>query len=285
MNAATLRNPIALAIIALVALILLGSTFTIVPETSQAVILRFEQPVRTVNGYHAHERFGRTGAGLIARIPFIDRIVWVDKRVLDVEQENQQVLSSDQLPLEVDAYARFRVVDPLRMVVTAQSEAGVTDALRPLLSTAIRDELGNQPFAAMLTQQRDRVMQNIQMRMQRMSTQYGVEIVDVRIRHADLPDGTPRQSALDSMSNARRQLALTIRAEGQKDAKLIRADAEGKAAKIYADSYNKDPAFYDFYRAMQSYRYTFSRTAQTPGSTSVILSPNNSYLKQFIAPK
>jgi membrane protease subunit HflC len=285
MSASMFRNPIALAVLALVALILIGSTFTIVPETSQAVILRFEQPVRTINGYHRNERFGQTGAGLIARVPFIDRIVWVDKRVLDVEQENQQVLSADQLPLEVDAYARFRVVDPLKMVVTARSESGVTEALRPLLSTSIRDELGNQPFAALLTQERDRVMQNIQGRLQRLAAQYGVEIVDVRIRHADLPDGTPRQSALESMRNARRQQALTIRAEGQKDAKLIRADAEGEAAKIYADAFNKDPTFYDFYRAMQSYRYTFSHTAQAPGSTSIILSPNNSYLRQFIAPK
>jgi len=284
-TASTFRNPIALAILGLLVLILIGSTFTIVPETSQAVILRFEQPVRTINGYHRTERFGETGAGLIARVPFIDRIVWVDKRVLDVEQENQQVLSSDQLPLEVDAYARFRVVDPLKMVVTARSEEGVTEALRPLLSTSIRDELGNQPFATLLTPERDQVMDNIQGRLQRLAAQYGVEIVDVRIRHADLPDGTPLQSALESMRNARRQQALTIRAEGQKDAKLIRAEAEGAAAKVYADAYNQDPEFFDFYRAMQSYRYTFANTAQAPGSTSIVLSPNNSYLKQFVAPK
>lgn len=280
-----LRNPITLSILALLVLILIGSTLTIVPETSQAVILRFEQPVRTVNAYQKGERFGNTGAGLIARLPFVDRIVWVDKRILDVDYDNQQVLSSDQLPLEVDAYARFRVVDPLKMVVTARSENGVTEALRPLLGNAIRNELGNQPSATLLTPERERVMDNIQARLQRLASQYGVEIVDVRIKHADLPDGSPKDSALDRMRSARKQQATTIRAQGYRDAQIIRADAEAQAAAIYATSFNKDPEFYDFYRAMQSYRTTFSGTAQQPGSTSIILSPENSYLRQFVGRK
>ncbi|MDB5675651.1 MAG: rane protease subunit HflC [Sphingomonas bacterium] len=280
-----LRNPISLAILALLVLILIGSTFTIVPETSQAVILRFEKPVRTVNAYKKGERFGSTDAGLIARLPFFDRIVWVDKRILDVELDNQPVLSSDQLPLEVDAYARFRVVDPLKMVVTARSEEGVTAALQPLLANSIRNELGNQPSATLLTPERERVMENIQARLQRLASQYGVAIVDVRIKHADLPEGSPMQSALDRMKSARKQQATTIRAQGYRDAQIIRADAEAKAAAIYAASFNKDPEFYDFYRAMQSYRTTFSGTAAAPGSTSIILSPENSYLRQFVGRK
>jgi len=285
MSRSLFRNPITLAILALLAVILIGSIFTIVPETSQAVILRFEKPVRTVNAYKRGERFGHTDAGLIARIPFFDRIVWVDKRILDVELDNQPVLSSDQLPLEVDAYARFRVVDPLKMVVTARSEEGVTAALQPLLANSIRNELGNQPSATLLTPERERVMENIQARLQRLASQYGVAIVDVRIKHADLPEGSPMQSALDRMKSARKQQATTIRAQGYRDAQIIRADAEAKAAAIYAASFNKDPEFYDFYRAMQSYRTTFSGTAQQPGSTSIILSPENSYLKQFVGRK
>jgi membrane protease subunit HflC len=283
-NRTLLRNPITLAIIGLVVLILIGSTLTIVPETSQAVILRFEQPVRTINAYRKGERFGNTGAGLIARIPFIDKIVWVDKRILDVDYDNQQVLSSDQLPLEVDAYARFRVVDPLKMVVTARSESGVTEALRPLLGNSIRNELGNQSSATLLTPERERVMENIQARLQRLASQYGVQIVDVRIKHADLPTGSPLDSALDRMRSARKQQATTIRAQGTRDAQIIRADAEAQAASIYATSFNKDPEFYDFYRAMQSYRITFTG-AQSPGASSIILSPENSYLKQFVGRK
>ncbi|CAN5623922.1 protease modulator HflC [soil metagenome] len=284
MNRTLLRNPITLAIIGLVVLILIGSTLTIVPETSQAVILRFEQPVRTINAYRKGERFGDTGAGLIARIPFIDKIVWVDKRILDVDYDNQQVLSSDQLPLEVDAYARFRVIDPLKMVVTARSESGVTEALRPLLGNSIRNELGNQPSATLLTPERERVMENIQARLQRLASQYGVQIVDVRIKHADLPTGSPLDSALDRMRSARKQQATTIRAQGTRDAQIIRADAEAQAANIYATSFNKDPEFYDFYRAMQSYRITFTGP-QSPGASSIILSPENSYLKQFVGRK
>ena len=215
-------------------------------------------------------------------MPFIDRLVWVDKRVLDVDYDNQQVLSSDQLPLEVDAYARFRVVDPLRMVVTARSEEGVTAALQPLLGTSIRNELGNQPFATLLSPERDVVMDNIQNRLQRLASQYGVQIVDVRIKHADLPEGSPLTSALERMRTQRQQQAATIRAEGAKQAQILRADAQAEAARIYAQSFNQDPQFYDFYRAMQSYRRTFGADGQTPGgSTQIILSPDSSYLREF----
>ena len=283
MNGALLRNPITLGILALLAVILAAATFAIVPETKQAVILRLQEPVRTVNAYQSNEVFGRTGAGLIARIPFIDRLVWVDKRVLDVEQPNQQVLSSDQLRLEVDAFARFRVVDPLRMVITAGSEQRVTDALRPLLGNAIRNELGRQRFATLLSQGRDEVMENIQRELQRVASQYGVQIVDVRIRQAELPSGSPLESTLQRMRTARQQQAATIRAQGQKEAQIIRAEADANAARIYAEAFNKDSEAYDFYRAMQSYRRTFGADGGPPpeGSTNVILSPNNSYLRNF----
>ena len=283
------RHPIAYGFGALVVAIVAASTFAIVPETEQAVILRFEQPVgQPINQYRRGEVFGRTGAGLIARIPFIDRLVWVSKTIQDVDYDNQQVVSEDQLPLEVDAYARFRIVDPLRAVTatgsTGSTEQRVTEALRPLLGSSIRNELGNQPFQTLLTPERDRVMDNIQVRLQRLASQYGVEIVDVRIKHADLPQGSPLQSVLSRMASARKQQADTIRAEGARDAQIIRADADARAAQIYAASFSKDPEFYDFYRAMESYRVTFTNpgTPQNPsGATSIILSPGNSYLRQF----
>lgn len=281
------RHPIALGLAALIFVILLAATVTIVPETQQAVILRFEQPVRTVNAWKQGEQFGRTGAGPILRIPFIDRLVWLNKRVLDVDYDNQQVLSSDQLRLEVDAYARFRIVDPLKAVnatgSTTQTESAITEALRPLLGSSIRNELGNQPFATLLSPERDEVMDNIQVRMQRLASQYGVQIVDVRIKHADLPDGSPLDRALARMATARQQQATTIRAEGQKEAQIIRGEADARSAQIYAQSFTKDADFYDFYRAMQSYRHTFGADGgpAPSGSTSIILSPNNSYLREF----
>ena len=138
MSSSWLRGPAAWALLAIALLVMLLSSVAIVDETKQAVILRLNQPKRTVNAWHSGEQFGRTQAGLIFRIPFIDRIVWVDKRVLDVDLTNQPVLSTDQLRLEVDAYARFRVVDPLKMVVTVWSEDRVRDQIQPMFGSALR---------------------------------------------------------------------------------------------------------------------------------------------------
>ncbi|WP_188056216.1 protease modulator HflC [Sphingosinithalassobacter sp. CS137] len=277
------RNPLALGIAVLLVLVILVSAIAIVPETRQAVILRFEQPIRTVNAYQEGEEFGGTGAGPILRVPFVDRIVWVDKRVQSITLDNQPVLSTDQLRLEVDAFARFRVVDPLRMVVTARSEERVAQQLAPLLGSALRNELGKRQFAALLSPERGQVMENIQNALQRQASQYGVEIVDVRIKHADLPDGSPLESALQRMATARRQEAATIEARGLREARIIRADADAQAARIYSESFGKDPDFYDFYRAMQSYRYTFGgENGRTDGGeASIILSPDNEYLREF----
>lgn len=279
---AWLRTPIGIAVAVIVALVVVMSTVAIVPETKQAVILRLEQPLRTVNAYRPGEQYGRTQAGPIFRIPFVDRVVWVDKRVLDIDLPNQPVLSTDQLRLEVDAYARFRVVDPLRMVVTVGSEERVRDQLQPLFGSSLRNELGKRPSAVLLSPERGQVMDNIQNSLQRLANQYGVEIVDVRIKQTELPSGSPLDSAFERMRTARLQEAATIKAQGLKEAQIIRANAQAQAAQIYAQAFNKDPAFYDFYRAMQSYRTTFLNNAEDKGETSIILSPQNSYLKEFM---
>ncbi len=283
MNGVSIRNPMVAGAIALVLVILAAATFAIVPETQQAVILRFGQPIRTVNAYAPNQPFGDTGAGLIARVPFIDRIVWIDKRVQDIELDNTLVLSTDQLRLEVDAYARYRVVDPRKMRNAVGSEERIPDQLRPILGSALRNELGKRRFVELLSPERSELMYNIQKGLQRVASQYGVEIVDVRIKQANLPVGLPLESALKRMSSARQQEAITIRAEGQKQAQIVRAQADADSAKIYAESFGKDANFYDFYRAMQSYRHTFGADGGTPpeGSTSIILSPNNSYLREF----
>lgn len=283
MNAVSFRNPIVAGIVALLLVILAASTFAIVPETKQAVILRFGQPIRTVNAWQPNTAFGQTGAGLIARIPFVDRIVWIDKRVQDLELDNTLVLSTDQLRLEVDAYARYRIVDPRKMRNAVGSENRIPDQLRPILGSALRNELGKRRFVELLSPERSELMDNIQKGLQRVASQYGVEIVDVRIKQANLPVGLPLESALKRMSSARQQEAITIRAEGQKQAQIVRAQADADSAKIYAESFGKDADFYDFYRAMQSYRHTFGADggAAPEGSTSIILSPNNSYLREF----
>jgi len=283
-----LRNPVAAGFAALFAMIVLAATFAIVPETKQAVVLRFENPIRLVNQWQPGQVVGgNTGAGLIARIPFIDKIVWIDKRVLDADLDNTLVLSTDQLRLNVDAFARFRIVDPLKAVTstgsTSNTEERVADQLRPLLGTALRNELGKVPFSLLLSPERGRVMDAIQRSLQRNAQQYGAEITDVRIKHADLPDGSPLESALSRMRTARQQEANTIRAQGQKQAQIVRAEAEATAARVYAESFSKDADFYDFYRAMQSYRTTFGADGNSApaGSTSIVMGRDNAYLREF----
>jgi membrane protease subunit HflC len=274
-----MRSAIIVAIAATVLLILIGATFSIVPETRQAVIVRFGEPVAIVNPYRPGETFGRTGAGLNVRMPFTDQIVWIDKRIQSVEMDRQQVLSTDQLRLQVDAFARYRITDPLRMYISAGSEQNVSDSLRPILGSALRNELGKRPFAALLSPERGDVMQNIRNSLNRVARQYGAQIVDVRIKRADLPDGTPLQSAFQRMRTAREQQALTIRAQGAKQAQIIRAEADAAAAQVYAQSFGQDPQFYAFYRAMQAYSTTFGPNAR--GQTAVVLSPDNDFLREF----
>ncbi|MGV3512143.1 MAG: protease modulator HflC [Novosphingobium sp.] len=261
-----------------VALLAAASCLTVVNETTQAVIIRLGQPNRVVNRFEPKTDFGQTGAGIVLRIPFMEKVVEVDKRILDLDMERQQVLSADQRRLEVDAFARFRIIDPVRMVQTAGTTERVAEQLQPILNSALRQELGKRTFGSLLTADRGRAMEQIREGLDREAREYGAQVIDVRIKRADLPEGTPLESAFTRMATARQQEAATIRAQGQKQAQIIRATAEATAAKTYADAFNKDPAFYDFYRAMQSYDATF---AQKGSSTSIVLSPDNEYLRQF----
>jgi membrane protease subunit HflC len=276
------RRPIAFALAALALLFVVVSSFPIVPETKQAVVVRFGKPVRILNRFNPGLPIGAQGAGISWRLPFAEQLVWIDKRVLDVDMQRQQVLSTDQRRLEVDAFARYRIVDPLLMFIRARSETQLREQLRPILGSEVRNELGKRSFASLLTPERQGVMENVRTSLNRIARQYGAEIVDVRIKKTDLPDGTPLDSAFERMRTARMQEARSIRAEGAKRAQIIRAEADAEAARTYAASFGKDPQFYDFYRAMQSYQTTFIGDGQDKASpTTVVLSPQNDYLKEF----
>ena len=265
------RHPLAWGIAAALLLLTLFSSLVIVPETSQGVVVQVGKPVRILRQ-----------AGPEFKIPFFENIIWIDKRVRGLDMEKQQVLSTDQRRLEVDAFARYRVINPEQMYLSARSVEGVEQQLRPILGSQLRNELGKRPFAALLSPERGGLMDNIQAGLNRVARQYGVEIVDVRIKKADLPSGTPLESAYERMETARQQEARSIRAEGQKRAQIIRAEADAQAARIYAEAFGKDPQFYDFYRAMQSYQSTFLPQGQDKGAgTSIILSPDNEYLREF----
>ena len=270
------RNPALIAGLGFALAVLAMGSFYTVPETKQAVVLRLGKPERIVNEYDAKARFGETGAGLAVKAPFIEDVKFVDKRIMDLDIDAQTVLSTDQLRLVVDAFARFRIVDPLRMVQTVGSEEMAADALRRILASKLRNELGKQPFSALLSPERSEVMDEIQNSVNRQAKQYGAEIIDVRIKRADLPSGPPLEAAYARMASARAQEAATIRAQGNKQAQLVQADADAQAARIYADSFGKDPEFYAFYRAMQAYRTTFE-----DGTATVVLGPNNEFLREF----
>jgi len=266
------------ALIALGAVVAaLAMSVVVVPETEQAVVIRLGEPDRVINRFRPKVPFGETGAGVSLRVPFIESLVRIDKRMLSVDMERQQVLSTDQLRLEVDAFARYRIIDPVRMVKTAGSVENLDTQLKPILTSVLRQELGKRTFQSLLTAERGAAMQNIRTGLDREARQYGAQIIDVRIKRADLPEGA-LESAFTRMQAAREQEATTIRAQGAKSAQIIRAEAEAEAARVYANSYGKDPQFYDFYRAMQSYDYTF---ASKDGSSTIILSPENEYLRQF----
>ena len=275
-----LRHPLRLVIGIVALLVVLTSTLSIVPEDKQALILRFGEIERTVNRYKPNESFGHSGAGLVMRLPFVDGIQYIDKRVLGVNMERQQVLSTDQQRLQVDAFARFRITNPVRMYTAIRTEERLQQQLATILGSSLRNELGKRTFATLLSAERGAVMDNIQIALNREANKYGAEIIDVRIKRADLPEGATLEAAYNRMRTARQQEAISIRAEGQKEAQIIRGGADGEAARIYAASFGKDPEFYDFYRSMQSYRQTFLGEGNQ-GATSIILAPDNEYLRNF----
>lgn len=269
-----------LIILGVVAAIAAMSSFVIVPETHQAVVIRTGEPVRVINRFNPEQDFGE-GAGLTWRLPILERVQMVDRRILDLDMEGETVLSNDQQRLEVNAYARYRIYDPVLFVQSASSEEQLVNQLEPILTSVLRQELGRRTFASLLTPERGNAMSNIRAALDRQARQYGAQVIDVRIKRADLPVGTPLDAAFNRMRSDRQEEAETIRAGGRRDAQIIQAEADANAARLYADAYNQDPGFYDFYRAMQSYRATFM---SGDGESAIIMSPDNEYLRQFRNP-
>lgn len=275
------HKPSVIAVIVLIVALL--SVMVIVPETHQAVKIRTGEPVAVGNRFDPEQPFGTT-AGVWWRIPVVERIQMVDRRILDLDMENETVLSNDQQRLEVNAYARYRIYDPVLFVERVGSEERLQTQLAQILTSVLRQELGRRTFASLLTPERGNAMTNIRDQLDQQARQYGAQVLDVRIKRADLPEGTPLQAAFNRMRSERQEEAETIRAGGRRDAQILRAEAAANAAEIYAQAYNQDPAFYDFYRAMESYRQTFgpARDGETGvGESAVILSPENDYLRQF----
>ncbi len=272
------QNARYLVIAAIVLVVALIASVVIVPETHQAVVIRTGNPVRVINQFRPDVPYGATGAGLAPRWPFIEEVRFIDRRVLDIDMERTQVLSKDQQRLQVDAYARYRIIDPVRLVEKAGTERQLEAQLLPILTSVLRQELGRIPFAALINAERGAAMTNITATLDKQARNYGAQVLDVRIKAADLPEGSPLDAAFTRMETDRQEQAATIRAAGLRDAQIIQAEASAKAAKIYAEAYGKDPKFYDFYRAMQSYKNTF---IAGEGQSTMVLSDDSEYFRQF----
>ncbi|HYE45232.1 MAG TPA: protease modulator HflC [Caulobacter sp.] len=263
-------------------LLVVSQTFYIVDQRSQALIIRLGEVVRVVNAP------GEDKPGLQAKFPFVESYVLFDKRNQSLEALEREVIASDQERLVVDAYLRYRIRDPLRFYKSlgAQDVAGQSLLLR--LNAALREELGRASSDAIISDQRPAMMRAIRDNLSRQArvSRLGIEVIDVRIRRADLPQAN--QAAVYSrMEAARKQDATRIRAEGAQqkreiiatatgDAERIRGEGDAERAKLFAESFGKDPQFAAFYRSMRAYE-----TSMGQGDATLVLSPDSEFFKYF----
>ena len=286
MNAINNRTLVLLGIGAVVAALLASASLFTVTEMQQALVLQFGEPVRVIQT-----------AGLKAKIPFIQNVVLIDRRVLDVDPPVEQLILSDQKRLDVDAFARYRIIDPLKFYQSVGNEVVAEQRLASVVNSAMRRVLGNVTLLAVLSQERAKVMADIKSEVNDETKEFGVDIVDVRIRRADLPEETS-QSIFARMRSERERDAAEARAQGQeqsqqirsradrertvilaeaqRDAQKARGEGDRMALKIITDATVKDPQFYAFYRSLEAYR-----NALKTDDTTLILSPNGDFFHYF----
>lgn len=275
----------------------LGSVFT-VNQNEQALVLQFGNPIKVVNAPAAGKA---EEPGLKFKLPyFFEDVIKFDKRVLDFDLDAKEVIASDQKRLIVDAFAKYKIVDPLKFYQTVRDERGIQSRLNSILDSRLREVLGSVPLSTLLTGERATIMRNIKNNVNKELASFGVDVVDVRIMRADLPEAnsqaifrrmqTEREREAKEFRSQGDEQALRIKSTAEKDRTVLIAEAEKKsqtlrgegdalATKIYADAFNRDPEFFAFYRSMQAYRATM-----TKDDTTVVLSPGSEYLKYFGGP-
>jgi membrane protease subunit HflC len=267
-------------------LVALGTLFT-VQQTEQVLVTQFGKPVRVINQ-----------PGLHAKIPFIQSVNSFDRRLLDFEMPGEEVILGDQRRLIVDSFTRFRITDPLQYYQTVGfGENAIRARLNSISTSALRRVLGNEPLLSVLSTDRGRIMGQIRDQVNAEARQFGIEVTDVRIRRADLPEENT-QAILNRMQAERERVAREARAEGAEVAARIRAGAERErvvilaeahaqsdiirgqgeqeAIRILAEAYQRDPTFFAFYRTMQAYREAFGQ-----GDARLILSPDSEFFRFF----
>jgi membrane protease subunit HflC len=276
----------ALIIVALI--VAYGALFTVY-QTRQALVVRLGQPVRIV-----------TDPGLHSKVPLIDSVINIDKRILDLENPAQEVIASDQKRLVVDAFARYRITEPLKFYQTLGTVDGANLQLSILLNSALRRVLGEATLTQVVRDQREHLMTQVRDQLGAEAQAFGISVVDVRIRRADLPEQNS-QAVYQRMQTERQQEAAQIRAQGTQRAQEIRARADrdvtvlladaqskgeqtrgegdGERNRIFAEAYGRDPDFFSFYRSMQAYE-----AGLRPNDTRMLLKPDSDFFRYFVDP-
>ena len=280
----------------LTVLVFAFDTFFVVNQTEQAVVFQFGKPKRVVKD-----------AGLKIKVPFLENVIHFDNRLQEINTEDKEVIASDQKRLIINAFVKYKIVDPILYYTRVRDEYGFENKFSTILDSSLRQVIGEVPLNSLLSEKRVDVMEKIQDVVDTKAKQFGVEIVDVRITRSDLPQANSN-AIYKRMQTDREREAREIRAEGEEMAQKIRAntdkektflfdpgyaqqktfllseaekqaevimgEGEATANKIYSKSYSKDPEFYEFYRTMQAYKNSLNN-----GKTKLILSPNSEFLK------
>lgn len=270
----------------------------IVKQTEQAIVLEFGKAVQVKNAYRTDDE-GKVinGAGLYWKLPFIQTVDYFDKRILDLDTSPQEVIASDQKRLVVDAFARYRIIDPLKFYQTVRTERIARQRLNDLMGAALRAALGAATFQDVVRDRRDELMVQIRDRVNTEAARLGINVIDVRIKRADLPESNS-EAIYARMQTERKQEAEEIRARGNEAANRIRATADREATiikaeatkraellrgagdaernRIFAEAFGKDPDFFAFYRSMQAYEKSL-----TSSDTRLVISPNSEFFQYF----
>lgn len=279
------KKLIAGVLVLVLGVVAFASLFT-VSETQQVLVLRLGEPRRQIQT-----------PGLQVKVPLIENLVVYDRRVLDLDPPVEQVILADQKRLDVDAFARYRIEDPLRFYQTVRDEATLEQRLNTIVTSALRRVLGNVTLLAILSEERTQVMDDISGQVNDEARRFGLEIVDVRIRRADLPEETS-QAIFARMRSEREREAAEARAQGQeqaqqirsradrertviiaesqRDAQILRGEGDNQALRILAEASGRDPEFYSFYRTLQAYRESMNKD-----DTTFVLSPTGDFFRFF----
>jgi membrane protease subunit HflC len=284
-----MNRALILAVVAAIGVVVASSTLFTVHQTQQVLITQFGQPIRVIRE-----------PGLQVKVPFIQSVIAFDRRLLDFDAPGEEVILGDQRRLIVDSFTRYRITDPLLYFQTVgATEAGIRARLNSIVQSSLRRVLGNEPLLSVLSTDRTRIMGTIRAQVNEEARRFGIEVTDVRIRRADLPDENT-QAILNRMQSERERVAREARAEGaevaaqvraradrertvliaeaQASADILRGQGENDAIRIFADAFQRDPQFFHFWRSMQAYREAFGEGG---GDTRLLLSPDSEFFRFF----